>query len=146
MIIIWQSTHPVLIILLEGRSSVVYVIIKTWIWISVQTRLQYASRTVIYFDLSSFEGHNLASQSPAAGAASGWCTTIKIPSNELYQNIITVRDAYWSLVWTDIHIQVFMITYTTLDRPSTIIIKSGCLGCQIISKLHPLTQKIIQNL
>ena len=49
---------------MQGRAGVLYVIIKTLICISVETRLQYLSRVVRFFDLSSFELHNLASSPP----------------------------------------------------------------------------------
>ena len=45
----------------------------------------------------------VAASAPDAGAASGWCTTIKIPSNELYQNIVTSRWVNCSLVLTKTH-------------------------------------------
>ena len=79
MLIIWQPRKPVLIIIVEGRSSVVYVIIKTLIWMSVQTRLQYLSRVVRFFDLSSFELHNLASPSTAARRLFGAATASPMP-------------------------------------------------------------------
>ena len=92
--------------------------------------------------LSSWRRETLRLQRPAGGHGDARLC----PSNEFYQNILTVRDAYWSLVWTEIHIQVFMITYMTLDRPCTSIIKTGCLGCQIISNSQPVTQKNVNNL
>ena len=83
---------------------------------------------------------------PDARTAGGWWRIIKNLQMNLNQNILTVLDAYRSLVWTEIHIQVFMITYMTLDRPCTSIIKTGCLGCQIISNSQPVTQKNVNNL
>ena len=40
---------------------------------------------------------------PDAATASSWCTIIKIPSNELYQNIVTSRWVNCSLVLTKTH-------------------------------------------